>query len=279
MKATLLTLLGASVVLAVFLSIDSAAASKNILVLSNKNTINLNMPIFGESAKTVQLALLEKSSKLPASAPLYLFLNSPGGSIDDGRRIIEVAHGIPQKVHTVSLFSASMSFIISQYLNTRYITETGVMMSHRASGGGLEGQIPGNLITRTLFSLAQIVAIDAYIAGRAQMPVKHYQDLIANELWMEAAQAENLKFADKTVAVRCDASLRGPADPIKIVLMGLFKVSITFHKCPLITEPLSIEADELTTSKGHETLEMLFHDKARFAREYIKTNRLQEILR
>jgi hypothetical protein len=26
------------------------------------------------------------------------------------------------------------------------------MMSHRAYGGGMEGQIPGNLITRTLFT-------------------------------------------------------------------------------------------------------------------------------
>lgn len=279
MKAILVTITLALIAVGMFLSENATSSNKNILVLSDKNTINLNMPIYGESAKAVQIALLEKSSKLPGNQPIYLFLNSPGGSVTDGRRIIEVARGIPQKVHTVSLFSASMSFIISQYLNDRYITESGVMMSHRAFGGGLEGQIPGNLITRTLFTLSQIVAIDSQIASRAGMPVKKYQDLIANELWMEAPEAEQLHLADKTVVIRCDSSLRGPASPVHMTIMGAFSVAVTYHKCPLITEPINIELDSNITPQARDTVEMLLHDKERFVHEYIQTNRLSEILK
>jgi ATP-dependent Clp protease protease subunit len=277
MKPILMSATVVALVVSLFIGLSAASSPKDLLILSEKNTINLNMPIDGSSAKTVQLALLDKSAKLSAAEPIYLFLNSPGGSIDAGQRIIETAHGIPQKVHTVSLFSASMSFIISQYLNNRYITENGVMMSHRAYGGGMEGQIPGNLITRTLFTLAQIVAVDAYVAKRAGIPTKQYQDLIANELWMEPSQAEQLKFADKTVRIRCDSTLRGPAAPIKLQVF-VFNVELTYHKCPLITEPLSIKLADDITPRAKSAVESIIHDKAGFYHEYVQSNRLSEVL-
>lgn len=278
MKAILLSATIVALVVSLFVGFSAVTAQNDLLILSDKNTINLNMPIDGASAKTVQLALLEKSAKLSPSANIYLFLNSPGGSISDGQRIIETAHGIPQKVHTVSLFSASMSFIISQYLGNRYITESGVMMSHRAYAGGIEGQIPGNLITRTLFTLAQIVAVDAFVAKRAGIPTKQYQDLIANELWMGPVEAESLRMADKTVRIRCDSSLRGPAAPVKLQVF-IFNVELTYHKCPLITEPLSIKLADDITPRAKDAVDVLINDKPRFFHEYVQTNRLSEMLR
>lgn len=254
------------------------SAQSDLIVLSDDNTISLNMPIMGSSARDIQTELLRKSAGLSPTKPLYLFLNSPGGSVTDGERIVEVARGLPQKVHTISLFSASMSFIISQYLDNRYITESGVMMSHRAYSGGYEGQVPGNLITRTLFTLAQIVAVDRHVAERAGMGTKQYEDLIANELWMDSQEAIHLKLADKTVRVRCDKTLQGPG-PAKNIEVFMFKVAVTFHKCPLITEPLSVELANSATPEARTVVERMFHDKESFVHEYVETGRLNEVVR
>ena len=62
--------------------------------------------------------------------------------------------------------------------------------------------------------------------------------MIAKELWMHGAQSINLGFADEMVNIRCDETLQGPG-PEQAINLGMIDLKIVFHKCPLITEPLS----------------------------------------
>jgi ATP-dependent protease ClpP protease subunit len=99
--------LSALIGLVLLLSLPREADSKNrkVITLRDTNTVSLNMAIDGSSAKDVQQQLMNLSQILPTYEPIYLVLNSPGGSIEDGEKIIETARGIPQQVHTISASS------------------------------------------------------------------------------------------------------------------------------------------------------------------------------
>ena len=99
-----------------------------VLTISDDNTIILNMPIFSDSASEVSKKLLEKDKKLKPGKPIYIVLDTPGGSVEEGLKIIEVAKSLPRPVHTISLFSASMGFVISQHLDSRFVIESSTLM-------------------------------------------------------------------------------------------------------------------------------------------------------
>ncbi len=213
--------------------------SMRTLTLSDSNTVQLNLPIDGEMTRDVQLALLKKGNGL-LQQPVYLFLNSPGGSIDDGLQIVNTAAGLKSKVHTISLFSASMSFVLSQKLGRRYILPNATIMSHRARiEGGLSGEIPGNLLSRLFHFTALLHKQDEAVAKRAGIPLPEYTEMVRDELWLGAEESVQHNFMDEIVAVRCDSSLEGSTKQELNLLF--FTAELEFSKCPLITYPLSIK--------------------------------------
>lgn len=243
MKEALVGLVGIILLVTGGLAFAPKTDTGNTITLHDYNTVSLNMPIEGSSAKALEKALLEKSDALGKNDVIYLVLNSPGGSVDAGNEIIEVAKGLPQRVDTITLFSASMSFHLSQSLGNRYITSGGTMMSHKAAVGGISGNIPGSAFTRLYYFLEMVTRLDSIAADRAQMNIEQYQNLTANELWMGGEQSVDLKFADKVVAVHCDKSLRGPGAK-QHISMFFFTADVQFDKCPLITSPDFVQGDD-----------------------------------
>lgn len=237
------------------------------ITLNSRNTVSLSTAINWETTADVQIKLIKADHTARFYEPVYLTLNSPGGSIGDGEKIIETVNGMTHRVDTISIFSASMSFILSQYLGKRYILESGTMMSHRAYAEGLSGQVPGNLITRTLGLLTNIIQLDKHIAARSGMKLEDYQALVQDELWMRGQEAVNKNFADSLVRVTCDSSLQGTTEP-KVMRVFLFNIKVTWYKCPLITEPASIEmADSIPEATRKEILTM-FYNPGNYLRQY-----------
>lgn len=252
---------------------------KDLLILSESNTVSLNTPITEDSVKSLQVELMEKGQKLSSKQPIILTLNSPGGSIDAGFKLIETAKGLGQRVDTLSLFSASMSFITSQYLGVRYTMSNSTLMSHRAYLGGIEGQIPGSFVTRTNHILSGLLDIDKFIANKAGITVAQYESAIANELWMYGEKAVEAKYADRLVRVRCDKSLQGPGKTQHVQILT-FEISVTYHKCPLITEPLSIQLGSNSMSAEADHIWQLYlNDKPRFIEEYIVNGKFNQYVK
>lgn len=236
---------------------SSSVEDEGLIVLSENNTVNLNLPIDENSAKITQTKLLEISDNLGKNKPIYLVLNTPGGSVVEGQHIIDLAKGLPQKVHTISLFSASMGFVISQELDNRYVLADSTLMSHHAYVGGIPGEVPGSAMVRLQHLLDSVTQIENDIAKRAGYSLKQYEDLIQNELWVTGPEAVDMRFADKLVRVRCDSSLRGPAEAVPVdFFFGSGKVA--FHKCPLITTPMSVEGNNVFSDYFHATRDTQF---------------------
>lgn len=236
-----------------------------VITLSSKNSVSLHNVIDAGSSYKVQQGLMDLASA--SRKPIYLVLNSPGGSIEAGRKIIDTAQGIDNEVNTISLFSASMSFITSQYLDHRYVLDSSTLMSHRAAADGVGGEIPGSLINRALSLLSMTQEIDAAVARRANIPINKYQELVRDELWLTGPQAISMGFADELVRVRCDKSLSGPGEKEEFVVFG-FKVRVVWHSCPLITQPIEATIDNKAPEATKNKAELFLYNPALYLQTY-----------
>ena len=215
----------------------SIPAHSEPITLTKDNLVSINSQVDSRSVTEASIAI-QKLNASESKDPIYLVLNTPGGSVFDGIEFIRYAKSSRRPVHTITLFAASMGFQIVEALpGTRYIAESGVLMSHRAATGGLSGQFPGELNVRLDFLGEVTRELDEGVAKRAGMSLKQYQDLIHDEYYATPEKAIKGKFADKKAEVKCDDSLNGTY--LISVPTPFGTVNVEFAKCPLITGVVS----------------------------------------
>ena len=85
---------------------------------------------------------MEKTGKID-SKEIYIYISSPGGSVMEGMKIVDLIKSLEKsgrQVSCISDFSASMAFIILQSCPKRLATFSSILMQHQMSLG-LEGNI------------------------------------------------------------------------------------------------------------------------------------------
>lgn len=217
----------------------SVCASPTTLTLNINNTVSFNQPFKGDYVSKKIFEIMDKNFKLPYGAPIYLVLDSPGGSVIDGNLLIDTIKALGRPVHTVTIFAASMGYQTVQNLGKRYILPSGVLMSHRGSLGGLSGQIPGELNTRLGFYMDMMNDLDLRAAKRIGTSLSKYQQLIWNELWVSGQKAVDGKHADEIALVRCDKSMSGSHSEVVATMFG--EVELVYSDCPLVTNPIGMK--------------------------------------
>lgn len=249
----------------------SLTKPNDLIVLSKDNTIVLSGVIEGETASVVisEAKDLNKSTLFGKKKPIYLFVNTPGGSIQTGLEMIEALSGSSRTISTVSLFSASMGFQVVQNLGERLILKNGVLMSHRAKGefsGEFGGQSPSQIDNRYKLWLTRIKELDEQTVSRTngKQTLESYQKAYANELWLTGTQAVEQGYADRIVEVRCDSSLDGVTTHA-VEFLGLH-ISYDTDNCPINTSPMNIritspDRDKISSNEK-ETV------KAKFMEQY-----------
>lgn len=224
--------------LSLFFSL-SVFASPRIITLDETNSINFNDEFTGQYVAEKQVEAMKLCDK--EGKDIYISLYSPGGSVAAGELFIDTLNALPCNFHTISIFSASMSFITSQSLGQRLAIPSGVLMSHRASIGGVKGTIGGTFDSFMKLINTNIDEIDEKVAKRVGMSKEEYKKIIADDLWMTTEVAKKLNFIDETVLVKCDMDLvRESFTKTVRVLFGSFDVELS--KCPLITSPVKVTA-------------------------------------
>jgi ATP-dependent protease ClpP protease subunit len=246
--------------------VSSSVQAVDVLELEEANSVVFRETFTDESVTKAMLELKAKSAKLSSSAIIYLVLDTPGGSVDAGTRLISFAKALPQKIKTVTLFAASMGFITVQGLDERLVLDTGTLMSHRAKLGGMGGELPGELITRLKFIMGTLEKLDAMSADRMSLTLKAYQELIRDEYWVSGQDAVNDKAADRTVLVKCGKSLDGTQILDVETMFGNFKV--TLSKCPMIPGVLAVEGGK----EAMTYVKSMFGTKQTFVNQYVTTN-------
>lgn len=175
------------------------------------NLIFFNVPVVKESVD-MALAMLSENN----SPTIYLVLDSPGGSVVDGARLIEYIKNSGKNIVTVcDNFCASMAFQIFQAGKRRILTEKAILMAHPASGSA-KGTIENMYELVKMFKL-YVDRMDADTAKRAGIDYNTFKALVSNNIWLEAPDALALKLADGIGHVEFKDSLFGTNKPLDVL--------------------------------------------------------------
>lgn len=152
----------------------------------------------GENAYAVidQIVEVSKNKK-----PIWLLINSPGGSVIDGALVISAMESAGVPVYTVCMqLCASMAAIIHQHGTKRYVIDRSFLMFHDGAGQ-FQGYMP--------HVEAQFQAVDRYInklnyyiAQRAGISPNDWMTIVHKNLWIDGEDAVNRKLADDLVFVK-----------------------------------------------------------------------------
>lgn len=210
------------------------SARAKTITLTTKNSINFIGPVTKSLVDHALLDLIMSDLARPnCSHPLYLVIDSPGGSIDQGNRFLRVAKTVCN-LHTITLFSASMaSAIAMQISGKRYTTETSEFMFHRARAQ-MQGQIESGEFESRLIQVKRMVRhLERHNARRIGISYKMYKRKVKDEWWLFGAGAVRANVADEVVQVRCSKKLVKTKE--KRNIPALFGVRTEKKsKCPLL---------------------------------------------
>jgi ATP-dependent Clp protease protease subunit len=219
---------------------NAAFAGSVKIVLTEENSVVFNQRVGGEYVAKKTLEIMQKSLK---ASELYLVLDTPGGSVTAGLAFVDAIKSLDIKVHTITLFAASMGYQFVQELGTRYITPSGTLMSHRGAVSGISGQVPGELNSRVNHIQAILNGMSTRASARVGMSKKDYEAAIVNELWVYGEEAVSGKHADALADVKCSQALM--KDTYKESIITIFgRASLVFSKCPLISTPIDLQFDK-----------------------------------
>jgi ATP-dependent protease ClpP protease subunit len=238
----------------------SLSVTAKTIVLTEANSISINQPI---TSGFLAHKLSEVLAKSLAGKDLYLILNTPGGEVMSGSLFMDILKGLPVRVHTITIFAASMGYQFVQNLNGRYILPSGVLMSHRAAVGGVSGQINGELNSRVKFFTDISNRLDIIAAERSSQSLASYQASIVNELWLTSQAAVDSKHADEVVSAVCDKELSSGTKTELVDTQMFGSLKVTFSKCPLVTAPLKVEASDY---KARSRVFDYYRDISKFVR-------------
>jgi ATP-dependent protease ClpP protease subunit len=192
----------------------------NILELKQEQFVKIVGEIEDISASRFIQELYSVSAK---SDEVVVYIDSPGGDILSGIRMIDAVNGLRVarsglRIKCYAQNAASMAFIFMQTsCDHRIVSSYSVLMSHQASLGA-RGKA-GEIETRIQFVRQILNLLDIRVAARLKLSVEEYRKTIVNDWWLVGSNAITSKAADALGSVTCSIDL------------------ITASKCPLVFAP------------------------------------------
>ena len=226
------------IVLSILFCMFSTILSEELIELNSRNLITIRGPINHESVSDFML----KSGKVE-SKNLYIYISSPGGSVMEGMKIVDLIKSLEKSgknISCISDFSASMAFIILQSCPRRLATFSSVLMQHQMSLG-IDGNIE-NINTYLTFIKKIDEELTTLQSKKIGMPEDVFKERIVNDWWIHGPDAKVNSVVDEIVLVKCHNELNNKFDTLNVPTM-FGAVELTYTKCPLSRYPISVDYD------------------------------------
>lgn len=185
-----------------FTNPEKPAAVKTVKKVKNlevnlSRLIELYGPISGNAVEaSIRLSLMDQQS----SKDITIVIDSPGGSVVDGARLISAMQAARSKIRTICLsMCASMGFMIHQYGTERLALDRAILMAHPASGG-VRGDVD-NMANQLKTIQRYINKMEAEVGARMGLSFETYKAKVAQEYWIDAEDALVEKALDGLVSI------------------------------------------------------------------------------
>lgn len=151
-------------------------------------------------AESVDKVLARLREVLATENEAYLLIDSPGGSVFDGARLVSYIKDSHKPIHTVAVgMAASMGFQLFEVGATRLMTSNAFIMGHPAAGGTQGTAYEMEALISFIRKYTE--AWDRAIAKRADIPYEKFELMILKNMWLPASEAMELHLADKIVHI------------------------------------------------------------------------------
>lgn len=251
-------------------------AKTEIITVSEDTTVLMDSVFEDASVREVMFSLKALSDKSSHDTTLYLVMDTPGGSVDAGLRLIEFAKALPQKVKTITIFAASMGFQTVSQLDERLILPSGTLMSHPISFG-IQGSTPYQVMSRYNWVLSMANTMDVIASTRMGLGLQPYKDLIHDEYWVVGHAAVKDHAADRVVLARCGKYSTVTKKKAIETMFGSYVVEVA--SCPFIPGYKIVSTPKDQNKNALDYIKLLLGDKAQFTRQFILTNKYREFQR
>ena len=163
---------------------------------------------------------------------LYLFLDTNGGSVEDGNRI--VSEVVKYDISCIAERAYSMGFVILQSCKKRYITPFGRIMQHQISYGVANEKAKVESYVEFIKQVEETLAIMQ--SKKIGIDLDDFRRKTYNDWWMFGEYAVQEKCADTVANVICSPELSRSK-----YIISEFNIDYVYSACPLIPDPLAVK--------------------------------------
>jgi len=183
-------------------------------LFSNSQTIILEkdkyISLIGSIDEEVANKFIKNISEIAQNTKdLMIYINSPGGSVTEGEKIInqiEFYKKNDYKINCIALNAFSMAFYVFQSCDVRYITNISKLMSHK-----MILSMFGVQLQNLLNYLDMVKKIDDrltnMVCNKINMPVSEYNAKQYNDWWIYGDDIITYRLADTIVYVNLDVTV------------------------------------------------------------------------
>lgn len=197
---------------------------------TESNTVYLRGVVDSTSvSKTIEQIERTKSDEV------YLFIQSPGGSVIDGMALVNYIRSTEKKVVCIADVAISMAFVTLQSCDERLATTNSIAMQHHSSFGAKNGESP-NVKSFVDFLLKMEKTMNVQQAKRIGVSLESFEQKVDRDWWSFGDDLVTNKIVDGLVTSTCTKKLLD-TEIVERVSLGFFQVDLTWSGCPLILEP------------------------------------------
>lgn len=169
--------------------------TKDTIVLTNRQ-VRLDGGIRGHMIQSAQRDFWRYDKE--SNEPIWLMINSPGGSVEAGLILIDTFQALKSPVYCLIESRAySMAAITLVFCDKKYILRHGTIMLHEASYGTM-GEDP-QIRSRLAFITKYLDGVHHEIAKRIGWPHDKYRAKIRDAWWLLADEAAKVGLVDGVV--------------------------------------------------------------------------------
>lgn len=208
------------------LFVSAMASTPKTIELTKRNHVALVGEVDANSVEEVMNSLMARDR----TKPFYLYIDSPGGSVFAGKRLIDYLIANGEGVTCIASNAMSMAFVTLQVCETRLVTKASVLMSH-----GVQTQSQGDLrrikkdieISEGLEKILTTISAERIGISFEELMKRH------NPEWWIFGAKEALKTntADGEAKVFCGSDLRGKVKKKVMTIFGPIEIEV--RTCPL----------------------------------------------